>query len=994
MVTHNNDEQMVYPHTSLIPTLNEQQQIQIPDIEDIGKPAQCTYQPPRVVGLSHKLTRHSQKYRPKSWLRFTHCFDVTPLHVRNNGFIYFMTFCFLSFLFFVLISSLNGNNGEATNGDDLDMQDRVRANREAHNHRHRVNPDAPHRPPTFNSLNERYIEARKVVMKAWRDKDPLIDDYRNNERLLRNEIIENFPLRSVDVLPLLQPAPVVQEVVTHTNVRLYIMATSGNYRFVMVTILLCSFALLLIALGIYLMSFAKQQIEFVIVPNLCYMIAAALLFIAASKGCKYAVTGTGGITPTFVGDSNRAIDIDPEFQRMVVVPNTFWCVKGYTHYIDIPLPSEYLQRTDGSAWQVVSGCSTDSQLANIAYVTMARSQPLMRYFEANQQRLPRSHEFYCRYASMFVAQQHMYHLYQTSLMSARGGKITLDSWTGSELNFRYGGRIHGVIETGCFRQSFEDSQSTDQWVDNGRFHIASSTCSGVTRRWASSEGVYTPEAWRKDIGFKETDHINLKRLRRYRTKLMTYHNGGVLYARTNTNLYSALNRMFTARENNPSLEKELVDAQHRNVKLGYRRYGKLLFNIAEVIKRKFDTNCDVDDLIGQLKLIQETHPKKKLREEAFEYIQKMTLIKSKCYATKVTAKVKIEVAKFLKNARVYVDMTTPQSLLGGWLVNPLKDAMKDVDLGWCAFKFAKSTDEETMSQCFTFLRDNSHRPVCVYHSDDAVMQLPCSDGVLRFDLDISSCDRSNTAPIFELLLDFIPDGPWKFLYERMIQGCSLNLVIPNPSVKGDYIKAKPLQPFEYSGCNLTTVLNNAALLVIAASIFHKFKKNMTREQASLLVPKCAKSVGYLVTVKVCDNFERVQFLKYSPSDIVNCYPVRNLGCVLRAVGHFDGDLPGKGPIAARAQEHISQVVTGITTGYIDTVSHILRDKFRSNKPLSNKYQWEVAKFVHSVPDTFLFRRYGLDEYQVEMLKELVYDAGVGDYVTSPILDTIFRIDYG
>lgn len=37
--------------------------------------------------------------------------------------------------------TLNGSNGEFTNGDDFDHADRVRANREARNHRHRRNPN-------------------------------------------------------------------------------------------------------------------------------------------------------------------------------------------------------------------------------------------------------------------------------------------------------------------------------------------------------------------------------------------------------------------------------------------------------------------------------------------------------------------------------------------------------------------------------------------------------------------------------------------------------------------------------------------------------------------------------------------------------------------------------------------------------------------------------------------------------------------------------------
>lgn len=994
-----------------------------PVITGLGeKPAECTsHKNPDIAGLScHKNEKHSDD-------------DYDDYNTYPYGDIFGMIASVVVMIILV-VSELNGNNGEATNGDDLDQQQRARNHREANNHRHNANPGAVNRPPTFNNLLQQYMAARRAVVKAWKEDDPLAGDMQNHERVLRAEIITTFPDKAGDVPELLVRPPVIvppPEEIPFERVRLYILATTGNSYVSVLTIVMFIIAILLLDVSVetYVVEqgfcvdmfpvsddlvygefpipmdltpeedFCLPTLYAFYLPSVFSRLAAFILSLMifayyALFGLTTGHSGKGGVTPDFVGDSNTPIAVDPTYTKMKVVPNTFWFVKGYTHYVDISIPKEYLKRNEGSAWQVISGCSTDSQLSNIAYVTLSRSLPLLKYYSTVGARLPHDHEFYCRYAAMYVAQQHMYHLFQTMLMTARSGKVTLDGWTGSDLNFRYGGRIHGIIELGCIRQYFEDSLSKDQWIDNGRFHISRSVKSGVTLRWNSKQQVYTPQEWRTDIGFSEVDHLNQKRLKRYRTKLLTFHNGGVLYARTNANLYSALNRMFTARENDQNLEKELVDLQTLNVRCSDRRLGKLFSQIVEQIKRKFPQECEFDDLLGQLKLIQESHPKKKLREEAFEYIQKMTLIKNSCYATKVTAKVKIEVAKFLKNARVYVDMTTPQSLVGGWLVDPLKNAMKDVDLGWCAFKFAKCTDEASLTECFTFLRDNAHRPVCVFHSDDAVMQLPCSDGVLIFNLDISSCDRSNTKAIFDMLLNLIPDGPWKFLYERMVQGCLLDLVIPNPSVKNDYIRAKPLQPFEYSGCNLTTVLNNVALLSIAASIFHAFRSSMTKEQAKLLVPQRAKSVGYLVTVQVCQKFEQVQFLKYSPSDIVNCYPVRNLGCVLRAVGHFDGDLPGSGDIALRALDHVKQVVTGITTGYIDPVSHILRNKFTCSNPKSNKYQWEVANFVHTVPYTFLYNRYGLDEYQVDMLSDIVRNVKIGDYVTSPILDTIFRIDYG
>lgn len=879
---------------------------------------------------------------------------------------------------------LNGCNGEATNLDDLAERnaEAKRRNREAQTNRKRQNPDV-NRDGKFrfavlltelNSCN-RAIAIAKEQVNTY---EVGMATVRRNAIL--QDIRAHYPDRLQEIMQLpefsIQHVKEEEVVTVMRKIRLYTVATTNKFMSVE--------RLVLINLVI-IVIFCILCILFDTIVPFCVMTVICVVFTGHWMYKKHMVIGEGGVTPEFIGNSNTTIINDPTFSLMRIADNTFYKVKGYTHYVDIDVPDFYLEHKGGGVSQVLAGCSTDSQLAAIAYSTLMKDDGVFQKWNTN---LPQSHTWYCRYVSMYFAQQHMYHLYQVSLMSGRSGKITLPGWTGSEVNFRFSGRIHGCIRLGIYRQYFETSQSTDSWIDNSRFKVTRWTKNGLTYR---SQGI-TPSTWLSQYGFSETDHVNQKRLRRYRTRILTFHNGGVMYARTNQNLISALNRMFSCRES-LELETTLQRLQQLNVRLGNRRLPGLLKSISDTIKRQFDTSCEIDDLIGQLSLIEETHPKKELRKQAFEYIQQLTLIKNVTYATKVTAKVKIEVAKFMKNARVYVDMTTPQSLMGGWLINPLKDAMREVDLGWCLFVFAKTTDEISMQSCFNALRDNEHRPVCVYHSDDAVMQLPCSDGVFRFNLDISACDRSNLRPIFEYLLSFIPEGPWKFLYERMVQGCELPLIVPNPSTNGEYIKAVPCGPFEYSGCNLTTVLNNAALLAIAASIFHGFRRHMTKDEVRNLVPQRAKSVGYVVTINPCHHVEQVQFLKYSPSDPINWYPVRNLGCILRAVGHYDGDLPGRGSLEQRAIQHISQVVTGITSGYIDPLANILRRRFSSNNGKSNKYQWIVNDYCKVVGVSHIIKRYSLEEFEVQLLRDLIEECQIGDYVTSPVLDKIFKVDY-
>lgn len=948
---------------------------------------------PFVAGLSYQETQYDAEYIFYSLDGIEYCIPIykrrIPYHAIVCTEVPLQSTQILPNLH-CIHSQLNGNNGEASNSDDVVPNKNAtnkRLNKESVTQRYSKNPGTKQEGVTLSHLLTVWKKARNSHCKALALFDQIeIVVTLAHVTQIKNEILAKFPDVSGDVKNLLNaPYPVMEE-----EFKIDIIDGSLNTH----RVYIMSEQPLLNNWFPYVMLYALSFISFSICGMFTGDVFVTLFSIASFFTFAYSfyqylvqrkVKGWGGVNPEFIGNSNVPVSIDPTFTKMVIVDSTFWKCKGYTHFVDIEFPTFFSDISLNQVHNVVAGCSTDSQLVPIAYATMMRDKSISEEFLKNT--YPRKLEFYIRYYSIYVAQQHMYHLFQSTMMGGKLGKITLPGWDGSTLNFRYGGRIHGLIKLGIIRQYFEQTQLKEEWVDNGRFTVKKCVFKGKTYWFPRNT---TPSEWLASTGFTEADHINQKRLQRYRTKLLTFHNGGILLGRTNTNLISALNRMFTCRENR-EFEKNLQEKQYKNVRVGARRLGKILGQVCEKVKSQFDVRCEIDELIGQLRVIGETHPKKKLREEAYEYIKSMTLLKETSYTKKVTAKVKIEVAKFMKNARVYVDMTTPQSLLGSWLVDPMKDAMKEIDLGWCLFVFVKTTDEDTIQTAFLKLKNETHRPVCVFHSDDAVLMLPCRDGTFRINLDISSCDRSNLTPIFDLLLLMVPEGPWKFIYERMIQGCLLPLVIPNPSGNGEYVKVIPTVPFEYSGCNLTTLLNNVALLVIASSIFWKFDKNMTKEVAEKLVTTRAQSVGYKVTVTVCQCVEQIQFLKFSPSDAQNWFPVRNLGCILRAVGHYDGDLPGKGELVQRAQAHIAQVVTGITTGYIDPLAQVLRDRFASVKPISNKYQWMVQKYSHTVSVDHLCHRYGLAEYQIYMLAELLRTCDIGDYVTSPILDIIFQL---
>jgi len=537
--------------------------------------------------------------------------------------------------------------------------------------------------------------------------------------------------------------------------------------------------------------------------------------------------------------------------------------------------------------------------------------------------------------------------------------------------------------------TYEDKQQLEPWGWNGRFKIKKTVIKNVVIR---HQPPIQPDAWQSSFSFTSHDHVKQKALRSYRTYGMYFYSGTIVYARTLNNMTSALCRMFQPRIN----EEQLLSNQRSFCRMGTRRNKSVITKIVNCVLNQFDMIDETDDISGAFKFSETTHVKKELRQKAFRELLVGGKFHSETYASIATAKVKIETAKTGKNARVYVDMTTPQSLLGGWLIDTLKRAMGVIDLGWCVFKFVAHTDEKSMQESFEFIRDNAHRPCMVYHSDDAIVSVPTREGPLFFDLDISSCDRSNSEPIFDLLVNMVPE-PYRRYFKRMCRAAQIPLVIPNPEDSKEKIFAVPTQPFEYSGINITTVLNNVASLMIGVALFYNHKSDVTRNHMIDSIPERAKSAGYIVTVKPWSRFEQLQFLKFSPSDIVNCFPVRNLGCILRAIGHIDGDFhKTSSTLYDRARDHISSVVSGITCGYIDPVAAVLRKKWHRNKtnPRHVKYQYSMLGWSVDVGNEHLAHRYDLSFGEIQHLLDLVTQADVGDIVVSTTLSKIFKMDYG
>jgi hypothetical protein len=293
----------------------------------------------------------------------------------------------------------------------------------------------------------------------------------------------------------------------------------------------------------------------------------------------------------------------------------------------------------------------------------------------------------------------------------------------------------------------------------------------------------------------------------------------------------------------------------------------------------------------------------------------------------------------------------------------------------------------------------AHKDVFVYFSDDAALAYRCSDGILFANIDISSCDSSNSGHVFEALYRVVPEH-YHAVVQRLIEQCSCECWV---GPRFNKLKFKPTEPFEYSGTVLTTALNNLASSRIGfACADHLSHERSVAENARGLQAAIGR-VGWSVTVQL-GTYEELQFLKHSPVSATDGLPyaVLNLGVILRALGSCDGDLPGRGPLDKRAKEWWHGVAQSFKHSGRHRLTDIVVHKYDGVSPNArlSYFQEQLCfadpEFYTNVrfDDYQLIKRYGISTSSYEEALQLLSEADFGDVVSSDVFRTIIRKDYG
>jgi len=367
----------------------------------------------------------------------------------------------------------------------------------------------------------------------------------------------------------------------------------------------------------------------------------------------------------------------------------------------------------------------------------------------------------------------------------------------------------------------------------------------------------------------------------------------------------------------------------------------------------------------------------------------------------------MEIAKIHKTVRMIADLGIHCSLQGFRTTYFMKCAMSERPLEYKGgeIEFCSSPNPFKMQSIFERLIDPPRRYYFVLFSDDSCLAVRTNDGrILRYNIDISSCDCSHTTELFYALKAIFPKEHQQDV-EDLIQQCREEIEVKDlnnpygPTKRA--IRLKPNGPRLYSGSTLTTIINNLACMLIGHSIAN------TTINSSLDVVSAAAKVGYIVTCDECDDWHKLQFLKHSP---VRCTegiirPLLNIGVLLRLSGTCKGDLPGscKTPLRERALTFQASLLRGA----YPRAQFTLLDKLRFNAGLPDESSDKVVKKMMEykvidyddypkfrVPAHEIWERYDLTALEVAEMEEDFGSCSYMDHYHSSATDKVLGLDYG
>lgn len=478
---------------------------------------------------------------------------------------------------------------------------------------------------------------------------------------------------------------------------------------------------------------------------------------------------------------------------------------------------------------------------------------------------------------------------------------------------------------------------------------------------------------------------------------------GVIYKLSDNNISRAL-----IRQTNTALAED-GEELHQYTREFVRMRTVRRFESAFYEHVSVNESLDPKDYFDKLLLYaSEPHPKRRLRMHAVLQLENHNLWCHKNWLRKaITGKLKrFEWAKPGKIPRLICDLGVMASLAMGYAAKRCKELLTTFKYSSTNIaQFISTPDQSALEHTFKQLIHPSGKSHFACFSDDSCFAAHCKDGVLRVNLDISQCDATQTAYIFESIMRCIPSNlPIRIWLEKGLDQLKQNFTIPSTDqsrkIRFKVNRDEAFGIFLASGSTWTTLINTWANFLIERSLSTVDFRQYTISEALDLIPKLALRAGYKVTCEdASSNICKLQFLKHSPTH--DGLPYLNLGVMLRSIGTSHTDLPGtkRQSFYDRACAFNKQLLTGMKHAGASPLYNLLAAKYGVGgvvAHMSNAALLNYTHFDHAIPvtESDICSRYNIthDEH-VEML-ELFRAADIGDLIRCRATDKIMELDYG
>lgn len=347
---------------------------------------------------------------------------------------------------------------------------------------------------------------------------------------------------------------------------------------------------------------------------------------------------------------------------------------------------------------------------------------------------------------------------------------------------------------------------------------------------------------------------------------------------------------------------------------------------------------------------------------------------------------------------------------------------------------------DTLTEVFDMILSSLDTRDTIFHlvySDDSVISGNVKGQPFCFCVDISMCDAGQ----HELIFFITGLAMGNFHTDRavgLVSQCTQPITLSNPWAKGETITLK-FNQFEGSGSVLTTILNhfgNSAGGMALLYLVSNLSGSTSRREIQQLIHQAYCMIGHKVTVEdtfVDDSFvfEKVQFLKHSPI-LTTCgkyIPVINYGCVFRSLGKVEdcldhiklGVTPSQYALMSYS-EMMDRFWSSVVKGFIhqpqSVIFDALRDRFNVEVPaiasgsvltkiLDLSYDEKILRYEFGEPAGFfldcshytldtesLCKRYDCTCDDLTALASMITALALGRSQLSIAVDCFYKVDYG